>query len=363
MKKNCGCSFFCSLFLCVFSPFVLFSREIHVKPSGNDANPGTLEKPFRTVQAALIQMQAGDICILHEGVYREIIDIKAGGTATAPITIRAAKGEKPVISGLDVFQPKWETTDKANIYVTDFSGEIGEQIFMDDKPMLEARWPNIPRDKEGNWDFFSPNVWSSVDNFGNRYGTIKDRQLAATGWNITGAKAVLNVAHQYFTWTRIVDNHVVGSDSFQYPKDLGSSVKGEDEAGHSLTFNDDRYYLLGKKEFLDAEGEWYLDVAQRKLYVCMPKGIDPNDKHFEIKSRYFSMTSGKGADYIIIEGLCFLGTAFRFGVSYYTRSNNIVFKNNQVYYFLPRITSRGTKRTIKKRPTKISLQSMPTLLP
>ena len=318
--------------LCMALPMMVAATEFHVSPKGNDANPGTVDKPLRTIQAALNKLNPGDVCVVHNGTYRESIEMPKSGYEGAPITIKAAQGEHPIISGLDVLDLKWQATDKKGIYVADYKNSNFEQLFIDGKPMLEARWPNVPRDKNGDWDFFSPNVWSTVDSIGNSYGTIKDKHLAATGWNVTGATAVLNVCHQFFTWTRNVEGHVAGSDSFNYPKDLGKSIKPKDESGASLVFNDDRYYLVGKKEFLDAPGEWYYDSDKQQLYVCMPVGISPEKEQLEVKTRYFSLTASANKNYLIIDGITFFGTAFKFGKDYNSRSNHILFSNNQVLY-------------------------------
>ena len=154
------------LFL-LLSPIAIFARVLHVSPIGNDANPGTLEEPLSTIQAAVSKIQAGDICIIHNGTYRENINIKNSGTAVAPIIIQAAKGENPVISGLDILNLKWKATDKKGIFVADYHNDNFEQLFMYGKPMLEARWPNVPRDKNGDWVFFSPDMWAAVDTIGN----------------------------------------------------------------------------------------------------------------------------------------------------------------------------------------------------
>ena len=313
-------------------PILVGATEIHVSPKGNDANLGTIDKPFRTIQAAVNSMNPGDVCIVHNGTYRESIEMTKSGNAAAPITIRAAKGEHPIISGLDILNLKWTATDKKGIYVADYKNSNFEQLFMDGKPMLDARWPNVPKDKNGDWDFFSPDTWSTVDASGNNYGTIKDKHLAATGWNVTGATAVLNVCHQYFTWTRIAEGHAAGSDSFNYPKNLGSSIKPKDESGATLVFNDDRYYLVGKKEFLDAPGEWYYDADKQQLYVCMPEGVSPEKKQLEVKTRYYSLTAAADKNYLIVDGITFFGTAFNFGKSYNSRSSYILFINNQVLY-------------------------------
>ena len=216
-----------------------------------------------------------------------------------------------------------------DIFVADLENGEFEQLFLDGKPLLEARWPNMPRDKNGDWDFFSPDLWATVDTTGNHYGTIKDKDLMATGWNVTGAKAVLNVCHQFFTWTRIIENYTTGSDSLNYPKNLGKSIKPADETGAGLKFNDDRYYLIGKKEFLDSEEEWYYDTAKKQLYIYA-KDID--NKILEVKTRNYCITSDEKANHIIIDGLTIFGSAFKFGKDLKNRSNGIIFKNNKVLY-------------------------------
>jgi hypothetical protein len=310
----------------------LHAVELHVSPNGKDANPGSSGKPFQTIQAAINKMKPGDICVVHNGTYRERISIKQSGSIGAPIVIRAAAGETPIISGLDVLSLRWKKSDKKGVFVADYKNDDFEQLFYEGKPMLEARWPNTPRDQMGDWDFFSPNAWAAVDPKGNSYGTIKDADLAATGWDVTGATAVLNVVHQFYAWTRSVEGHSAGSDTFNYPKDLGSSVKGADETGTSLKCNDDRYYLIGKKEFLDVPGEWFYDSQKKQLFVITPDGKNPDEKLIEVKTRNFSLTADQNAKYITIDGITFFGTAFSFGRDYQKRSNNIVFQNNKVLY-------------------------------
>ena len=318
-------------FLFFFLPLSVFSAEYHVASTGNDANSGTLNNPFRNIQAAVNKMQPGDICIVHTGTYRENIYIDQSGTSGKPLIIMAAKGENPVISGLDILTLKWKATDKKGIFVADYSGAEFEQLFCDGKPLLLARWPNVPRDKNGDWDFFSLNLWAAVDSTGNNYGIIHDSHLIATGWNVTGATAILNVGHQFFTWTRTVEKHALGSDELIYPKNLGKSIKPADETGKGLKFNDDRYYLVGKKEFLDAPGEWYYDTAKKQLFFCSLDGKIPTKSIFEMKTRNYAFTAPE-ANYLTVDGFTFFGTAFKFGKDLKNRSRFITFTNNRVLY-------------------------------
>ena len=59
-------------------------RECFVSLSGNDANPGTITQPFRTIAKGVSVVQAGDVLNLRSGVYVEPVGIAGKhGTATA----------------------------------------------------------------------------------------------------------------------------------------------------------------------------------------------------------------------------------------------------------------------------------------
>lgn len=65
-------------------------------------NPGSLERPLKTIGAAAQKLGPGDLLVIHSGIYREQVVIKASGTAAAPIRIENAAGEDVVITGADV---------------------------------------------------------------------------------------------------------------------------------------------------------------------------------------------------------------------------------------------------------------------
>lgn len=78
-------------------------REFHVAAHGNDAHDGGVSHPLRTISAAAVRAQAGDVITVHEGVYRERISPPRGGTSDANrIVYQAAPGEHVVISGAEV---------------------------------------------------------------------------------------------------------------------------------------------------------------------------------------------------------------------------------------------------------------------
>ena len=89
--------------LLLAAPAAAQAAELHVAPSGNDANPGTRSAPLRTVQRAADLAQAGDVVTVHEGVYRERISPPRGGESDSKrIVYQAAAGEKVEIKGSEI---------------------------------------------------------------------------------------------------------------------------------------------------------------------------------------------------------------------------------------------------------------------
>jgi hypothetical protein len=92
-------------------------RTFHVAKQASNAgddNPGTEQKPWRTIQKAAETMRPGDTVIVHEGIYREWVRPFVGGRAGEPITYKAAEGEDVVISGADLWRPDWHRVEQAS---------------------------------------------------------------------------------------------------------------------------------------------------------------------------------------------------------------------------------------------------------
>ncbi len=98
-------SYFFAFFFITALP--LSAADYVVSPKGNDKNPGTSEKPWRTVQRAALKLQAGDRVFICAGIYKEKIRSAHSGTKDKPIIYQAFPGERPVIDGKDVKLPEW----------------------------------------------------------------------------------------------------------------------------------------------------------------------------------------------------------------------------------------------------------------
>jgi len=207
-------------------------------------------------------------------------------------------GETVALSGTEKVPGPWRRHQGA-IFKTKVKNRF-IQLFVDGEMMVEARWPNI-----GLGDVLTGKAWATAGQ-GSRYGQIVDPDLAKTGIDWTGAVATLNVAHQFFTWTRTVQGHRAGSDRFTYAKDLSGITHYADK---TKPWEDDRYFLTGKLEALDRPGEWFLDDAGT-LYLWAPGGRDPSTCDVEVKVRDYGFHA-RGCRYVELAGVHFFATTFR----------------------------------------------------
>lgn len=69
-----------------------FPATYVVDPAGDDANSGDIAAPWRTIQHAASRVSAGDTVAIHEGTYRESVNVSRGGTDGSLVTFVAEPG-------------------------------------------------------------------------------------------------------------------------------------------------------------------------------------------------------------------------------------------------------------------------------
>ena len=110
----------------------LFAKEYHVSKTGNDKNPGTVEAPYLTIQAAANVAQPGDVITVHEGVYREWVKPPRGGDSESnSIVYQSAKGEKVEIKGSEIIKGWKKITENV------WSVAIPKTFFGDYNPYID----------------------------------------------------------------------------------------------------------------------------------------------------------------------------------------------------------------------------------
>jgi hypothetical protein len=135
-----------------------WAADFHVAPSGNDANPGTAEKPLATLCGARDAIRAlkakGPLTqpvtvYVAEGTYAltEPLSLEPldSGTAQAPIIYQAAAGAHPIFSGGRVLTG-WQAPEKGiwKLQIPDVAAGrwYFEQLFVNGNRATRARTPN-----------------------------------------------------------------------------------------------------------------------------------------------------------------------------------------------------------------------------
>ncbi|MCK5015253.1 MAG: right-handed parallel beta-helix repeat-containing protein, partial [Candidatus Omnitrophica bacterium] len=74
----------------------------YVSTIGRNTDPGTLEKPWRTLAYAESKLSSGDVVYVRGGVYQEYFKIDVPG-----VTFRNYPGESPIIDGDEEIPGDW----------------------------------------------------------------------------------------------------------------------------------------------------------------------------------------------------------------------------------------------------------------
>ncbi|MGF1588240.1 MAG: hypothetical protein ACFCU7_03180 [Pleurocapsa sp.] len=245
-----------------------------VSPNGSDDNPGTIDRPFKTVQKCADAVQPGETCWLRKGTYRETIQPRFSGSSEKPIVFAAYKNEQVTISGVEIVKD-W-SSHRGSIYRSDVTlpidgysdtGFLANQIFVNGEMMPEARFPNL----DENRDFLRPTlIGGGLKSEGGTAATIENSEILALSEGWTGAKVWSN--EWYTTRTGTITGGTAGKLTAQMSAPW-------DRGGFWL-------YFFGKLELLDAEGEWFYDGSSQDLYLWSPDSKSPSA--VEVKQRNFA---------------------------------------------------------------------------
>jgi hypothetical protein len=93
------------MMLFTVEPHFLNAEAYFVSPDGDDANPGTLEQPWRTIQKAADTLTSGKTVYLRAGTYSERVLPQHSGSPGHEITFAAYPGEIVTLDGTDIELP------------------------------------------------------------------------------------------------------------------------------------------------------------------------------------------------------------------------------------------------------------------
>ena len=232
----------------------LNAAEIHVSPAGNDANPGTADKPLATIAAA--QRTARAIAgrepvtvLLHTGVYY-LPETMCFTTADSGSTYAAAPGEKPVISGGARLTLDWTPFGDGIFQAKTPAGLAMDQLFVNGQRQHMARYPNYdPKARQFNGsaaDAIAPErVARWADPAGGYIHAMHTALWGDMHWRILGKKP-----------------------------DGALDYEGGWQNNRPSPMHKQFRFVENIREELDAPGEWFHDAKSGVLYFFPPAGVD-----------------------------------------------------------------------------------------
>jgi hypothetical protein len=232
------------------------AQSYYVSPSGDDANPGSLGKPFATLQHAqqAVRQKRGDV-FLRGGTYylpdALVFTAQDSGTKDAPVVFQNYQNEQPVISGgIRLENLDWQPCTNGIIQAQVPADLQTEEIFVNGERQILARYPNFDP-KAKYFDGFT----SGAD--------IKQR---AARW-ADPAGGYLHAMHPAlwgdFTWL-ITGKNTNGN--------LTKEGGWQNNRGGGI--NERIQFVENIFEELDAPGEWFLNSKTHTLYFYPPTGLD-----------------------------------------------------------------------------------------
>ena len=275
-----------SICICILYAFLLpVQAQLYVAPNGSDANDGTINAPFATLQKALRttrdfrrlhddRIQNGMFIKMFGGLYSltEPVRLRPGdaGTATSPTIIESAENQPAILSG-GVIIKGWKKLQKTpaglpaaakgNIWVTDVPLEGGRpfefrQLWINDKKAIRARDRNgDSMNRILSWNKTEETCWIPTPETPSLSAVLTAEMFIHQWW----AVATLRIRH-----------FEVHGDStklfFHQPESRIQSEHPWPAPWISKETGNSAFYLTNAIEFLDEPGEWYLDITAQKLY-------------------------------------------------------------------------------------------------
>ena len=294
---------------------------LYVAPDGDDANPGTLDKPLKTVAKArdMVRtknsaMTADMTVYLRAGTYPQTTTLTFAnadsGTGGFYVKYMAYPGERPLITGGKAITG-WKVSDATNnIYSADAGTTAFRQLYVNGVKAIRARSPNMLANNVP--DFNRP---SGLDKTANN---VQVPSSVVGDWkNLTKVEMHINIAWGDST-LRVASITTTGSTAyvkFQSPESPMVFVRPNPRMDQVGWGSGRAYYFENALEFLDQAGEWYLDETANTVYYKPRTGEDMT-KATVIAPMVETIVSLQGtstsdqASYLWFQGLTFAHSTF-----------------------------------------------------
>jgi len=296
---------------------MLAAGEFHVSLQGDDANPGTLAKPFATLQRAqqAARKLAGREAVtvfVREGTYylpdTWVFTAADSGTQAAPVLYQAYPKEQPVISGA-VLLPKlsWQPYKNGILQAKVPDDLVTDQLFVNGERQVLARYPNFdPKAHIFNGsaaDAISPQrVATWQDPAGGFIHALHGAEWGGMHYLITGKGP---------------DNKLTYQGGWQNNRPSG--------------MHQQHRFVENIFEELDAVNEWFLDSKKHLLYFCPPPGLDLGKATLEA-ARLEHIVELRGTQQAPVRFVSFHGLSFRHAARTFMQTKEPLLRSDWTIY-------------------------------
>lgn len=258
----------------------LVQYELHVAVGGNDANPGTVEQPFATIERARdvsrltsLKMQEPIVVHIHGGTYwvSKPIEFTAAdsGQNGFDIIYRAAENESPIFSG-GINVSGWERLPDSQLWKTVLADvKIFRQLYVNGVRAQRAASRETIRGihwAAGNHSSSDGIVISSAEM--PDLARPQDLELHwVAGWRDIRlpVQGMEKRADRQRIWLR--------QPWYAYALSMGQN---SDAYHHVIPAYDNPFYVENALELLDEPGEWYFNPDTHELFYMPRDGEDMN---------------------------------------------------------------------------------------
>ena len=278
---------------------------------GDDSYAGTSTCPIKTLSGAIDEAVNNDEIIMQSGLYHDNVSIDGIDN----LIIRAATGATVIFDGTRSITEDlggvWGSADSNGIQEVTLTQD-GWQLFLAHEEQVPARWPNaqFSDDTVFNRSYMAE---GTLTNSNNAYtiGWLTDagpeagvhgglnETINATGLDPVGAIAVMNLG-SFRSNSREITGWNPANGTFSY-----------DGTGVGWKAKHHAYFLEGKRELIDTDGEWWYNNTDNTLHYKTPTSQDANDLDLRIKVQPFAI-SVDNSDGVTIQGIDFFGTTVNF---------------------------------------------------
>jgi len=257
------------------------TNYLYIATGGDDANPGTEDKPLKTIarardavrelkkkeQAPITVMVLGGVYYLTEPL---LFTPEDSGFKEAPITYSAYPGEKPVISGAAVLELNWARYRDGIMMASVPAGLDFDQLFVNGHRQIRARYPNFDPEHPlmGEGGYINATGGSNE----RREFYFDPATFTKKKWS-KPAEAIVHIFPSHY-WHN-AQYHIKAIDWERNAIRLGEGGWQTHEfIAHNNFTGNSRFFVDNVFEELDTPEEWYLDREKSILYYLPPENLN-----------------------------------------------------------------------------------------